>query len=583
MERRVYETMIDPKNAHKNERANGQASPLRLLVSSVLLALLPLTAFAQRPDTERLPDLTPRAFEIRGDLQISLPNLERQPLRGFAPPPRTYVVPGDRQTYVAPYAQRLDDLPADPLGEPAPPEATALAPLTGRIDAAFGRTLSRIGRFALSTGGLGVDFNYSGYSGFEPVEDREDFDAGSDVFDGHVAYTTSGPTRFGFALDGGYQRYTLIGAFPTLETTLSNRTVRTFGGDLSVTAGDPDQTSFDAQIRFTTSDVENEQPEELDVLNAAFDVSETRLEGGGAVQFDRVRLDAAGAFAGLGDEGLGESLSAYSAGGALRLDLGRSRLDVGARLLSYSASALNGGGSSQNVGPVVDFEMPISATTHFFLRNDPQVERRGLAGLFRENPYAVPEPFVAPDLHVLDGEAGIEVQGRSVRFTAFGAARYSPVFRYFERDLVTSSPTQGLYEARYGEAVVVGGGGAVTFYAPSGFRVTAEAEVRTGSLGDDDRDIPYFAPVVGRLSLAMPFAGSRGLVQVTGSMESTRPTETEGEDAPAWATLDAEAHYLFASGFGVLLRAERLAGRAEQWPGFPRPPATVMAGLRVRW
>ena len=295
----------------------------------------------------------------------------------------------------------------------------------------------------------------------------------------------------------------------------------------------------------------------------------------------RRRLDSRRAFAGLGDEGFGESLTAYSAGGALRLDLGRGRLDVGARLLGYDASALNGGGSSQNVGPVVAFEMPISATTQFFLRNDPQVERRRLGGLFRENPYAVPEPFVVPDLHVLDGEAGIEVQSGAVRVTAFGAARYSPVTLYFEQ--VQTGETEGLYDARYGETVVVGGGGAVTFYAPNGLRVTAEAEARAGSLGDDDRDIPYFAPVVGRLSLAMPFAGSRGLVQVTGSAESARPTEAEGEDAPAWATLDAEAHYLFASGFSVLLRAERLAGRAEQWPGFPRPPATMMAGLRVRW
>jgi hypothetical protein len=130
---------------------------------------------------------------------------------------------------------------------------------------------------------------------------------------------------------------------------------------------------------------------------------------------------------------------------------------------------------------------------------------------------------------------------------------------------------------------VFGGGGALTLYAPNGFRATAEAEVRAGSLRDGDRDIPYFAPVVGRLSLAMPFVEGRGLVQVTGTAESTRPTETEGEDAPAWARLDAEAHYLFAAGFGVLLRAERLAGRAEQWPGFPRPPATVLAGLRLQW
>jgi hypothetical protein len=81
----------------------------------------------------------------------------------------------------------------------------------------------------------------------------------------------------------------------------------------------------------------------------------------------------------------------------------------------------------------------------------------------------------------------------------------------------------------------------------------------------------------------MPFAEGRGLVQVTGSAESARPREAPLDEAPAWATLDAEAHYLFSPGVGALLRAERLAGRAEQWPGYPRPPAAVLAGLRVQW
>ena len=551
------------------------SSALRLLAISLLF--FPLAAAAQS-DPERLPDLTPRAFEIRGDLQISLPNLERQPLRGFAPPPRTYVVPGDRRTYVAPYGQRLDGLPADPLAQPDPPEVATLAPLTGRIDAGFGRTLSRLGRFTLNAGGLGVDFNYAGYSGFEPFDD-DDLDASSDVFDGHVAYTSPGPTRFGFALDGDYQRYTLVGAdgLATADDAVPDRTGRTIGGSASVTSEAAGRASYDVEARFASTEIAlSEDADELEQ-------TEVRFEADGHAALSRLRLDAAGAVAGLGDEGLGESLTTYSAGGALRLDLRRGRLDVGARLLGYGASDLNGGGSSVNVGPVVDLDVPVSTTTRLFARNDPHADRRGLAGLFRENPYAVPEPFVAPDLHVADAEAGIEVQGRAVRFTAFGLARYSPVFLYFERDGSVTSPTAGLYDARYDQAVVFGGGGALTLYAPNGFRATAEAEVRAGSLRDGDRDIPDCAPVVGRLSLAMPFVEGRGLVQVTGTAESTRPTETEGEDAPAWARLDAEAHYLFAAGFGVLLRAERLAGRAEQWPGFPRPSATVLAGLRLQW
>jgi hypothetical protein len=554
----------------------------------LLLALLPLAAAAQ-PEPEQLPDLTPRAFEIRGDLQISLPNLERQPLRGFAPPPRTYVVPGSRQTYVAPYGQRLDGLPADGLAAPAPPAVATLAPLTGRIDAGFGRYLSRLGRVTLNSGGFGLDVNYSGYSDFTPArfEDVPDFadeDAGSDVFDGHIAYTTPGPTRFGFALDGDYQRYRLIDYRPVGASELSapNRMGRTIGGSASIASNPPEGVSYGLEARFASTDVGIDLDEDsLDLDEDAFDQSEVRFEANGNARFGQFRVDAAGAFAGLGDEGIGESLTAYSAGGAIRVPFAGGRLDVGARFLGYDASASNGSGSSQNVGPIVDFDLPLSTTTRVFVRNDPRVERRGLAGLVRENPYAVSEPIVAPNLHVIDGEGGIEVQSGSVRFTAFGGARYSPVFQYFER--VATGEQAGLYEARYDEAIVFLGGGSLTLYTPVGLRVTAEAEGRAGSLRDGDRDIPYFAPLVGRLSLAMPFAGERGLVQVTGMAESTRPTATEEADADAWATLDAEAHYLLSSGLGVLLRAERLAGKAERWPGFPRPPATVLVGLRAQW
>src|SRR5690554_4547478 len=126
-----------------------------------LLALLPFAAAAQ-PD-ERLPDLTPREFEIQGELQISLPDLQRQPLRGFAPPPRTYVVPADRQPYVAPYAQRVEDLPAVALPQPAPPAVVAVRPRVAQLDLAFGRYLGRLANLMLSTGGFGIDLGYSGY------------------------------------------------------------------------------------------------------------------------------------------------------------------------------------------------------------------------------------------------------------------------------------------------------------------------------------------------------------------------------------------------------------------------------------
>ncbi len=573
--------MDEPMNGNRRWRT-GQSSGATLGICPLLCCLYLLAPLATaQTEPERLPDLTPRAFEIRGDLQISLPDLERQPLRGFAPPPRTYVVPADRRAFVAPYRQRLDDLPADPLAAPPPPQIATRTPVTGRLDAGVGRYFSRLGRFTVGREGVGVDARYSGFSSFQPFSGDSDaaglgnLDAVSDVFSGRVAYRSAGPVRVGVGLDGGYQRYTLVGAFPSLASTRSLRTGRVLGGEVALGGA-----AFDVRARFASTRYQTDRPATLLSSGDGFDLDETRLSTDGTVQIGSVRLDAAGALAGLEAEGLGESLESYRVGGSLRVDLGRSELDVGARVLGYGASEANGGGSSTTVGPVVRFETPLSPTARLSLRTAPRASGGSLADLFLANPFAVPQPIVAPDLHVLDGEIGLELQRRSVRVSVYSGLRLSPVLRYFER---TAEPSAaGLYEARYDGATVVRGGAAATLYAASGVRATAGAEVRSGTL-DGGGGIPYFAPLTGQLSLAVPFAAGRGLLQVTASAEASRPTETAGRNADAWATLDAEAQYGFASGIGLWLRAERLAGRAEQWPGFPRPPATVLAGLRVRW
>ncbi|MEM1041710.1 MAG: hypothetical protein AAGI91_03690 [Bacteroidota bacterium] len=538
--------------------------------------MLACPALAQ-PEPERLPDLTPRAFEIRGDLQISLPNLERQPLRGFAPPPRTYVVPADRRTFVAPYRQDPNDLPLDPLAVPPPPEVATLRPLTGRIDAGFGRYASRLGRFAVSRGGFGLNAAYAGFS-----DGPEDFDAASDLFDGRIAYASRGSTRFGFDLGGAYWEHDFFDSgVPTVPPFRPRWSTRALDGGARVAADG--RTPFELAARFgSTSTTLGIDDVIFGATPGTTDFSETRLEGRAEVQPGRLRFGASGAVSGLGDEGIGESLTSHSAGGTVEFNVGRGQLEVGARLLGYDASTANGGGSSTNVGPVVRFETPLSPTTRLFLRTDPRVERRGLAGLYRTNPYVEAAPFVAPDLHLVDSQGGVEIQGRRLRVTAYGGYRLSPVTLYFEWDNAT---TDWLYVARYGETRVLRGGGSVTLYAPRRLRVTVGGEVRSGTLtsGGDDRDIPYFAPLTGHLSLALPFAGTRGLVQVTGTAESSRPTGIEDIDADGWATLEAEGHYWFASNVGLLVRAERLAGRAEQWPGFPRPPAAFLGGLRVRW
>lgn len=86
-----------------------------LLLVSASLAPIALQAQGMRPDTTRLPELTPRAVEVRGELRIELPSLERQPLTGFELTPRRLQL----DTLRGPYVLRRDSAVQLALGSTA--------------------------------------------------------------------------------------------------------------------------------------------------------------------------------------------------------------------------------------------------------------------------------------------------------------------------------------------------------------------------------------------------------------------------------------------------------------------------------
>ena len=116
----------------------------------LVAALAPGAALAQ-PDDERLPDLTPSEFEIQGELEINLPQLERQPLSGFGPPPRTYVVPAEREPATRPYGPGFEGLPALALAPPPDPSADLPEGHRFRAEAGAGLEAARYAR--LDVGG----------------------------------------------------------------------------------------------------------------------------------------------------------------------------------------------------------------------------------------------------------------------------------------------------------------------------------------------------------------------------------------------------------------------------------------------
>ena len=522
-----------------------------------LVALaVPTVAVAQPDDRSRLPSLTPAVFESRGTVSVALPTVERQPLSGFGPPPRTFVVPADRPSVSRPFDPDLDALPALALAPPPEPAADVRTLRRVRAEAGGGAHASRYGRLDLSgasaSGEFFVDADYDGVSGSdERVRfDRVDLRAGGRSF-------APGRVRIeGHALLDGY-------ATPA-SGVRARRQRRALGAEVGLEG--LGATPYALAVGFEQGQLgrtDDSEPE----------TNEGRLDARARVALlrGRVRLDAAAGTA--GDGGFGSDVAYGAVGGAVALgDPEGARLVVGARLMAFDGSATAGGGDGRALGVVLDGQLPLG-TGRAFLTNDPHVGVRSLGDLTETNPYVRADPIVFPDLVPVDARVGLELRPGAARVRAYAMALYAPTYLVFE-------PSGGQFGEAYVQATAGGLGADVTVAAPLGVSASAGLEVRAGTVEGGDR-IPFYAPLVGRAGVQVPFDQGRGRVGLSALAESARPVSRRGDlDAPAWGMVALDARYDLVGPFAAVLRGERLVGTAERWPGFPEPPFTVMLGLR---
>lgn len=533
--------------------------PRNAMRPTLLLAALLAPALAQaqpEPDRSQLPSLTPAVFESRGTLAVTLPLVQRQPLSGFGPLPRRYVVPAEREPVTQPFAPNLDALPALALAPPAEPPATTLTVRRLRAEGGAGAYVSRYGRVDLAAAGAGgeffVDAAYDGigetdgrvaFDRFDARAGGQSFGAGRPRLEGHVlrdVYTTRG---FG---------------------TGSQRIRQAVGGELGFEG--LGAVPFEATVGFSQG--------QLTRVDDSENTKEGRVDASARVGVlgERIVADVAGGIAGAGS--FGSDIQYGAAGLALSLNgPGGSQLTLGARVLGYDASAASGGGSAQSIGPIVDARFPLGPTTVVFVQNDPHLAVRSLTDLTGDNPYVLSDPILAPDVLPFDARAGLELRPASARVRVFAHAFSAPTFMAFE-------PAAGGFDALYLDANAVGLGADLAVVGPGGVSASAGVEIRSGRA--EGGEIPFFAPLIGHAGVQAPFLDGRGRVGLAASAESARPTDRSAiGDAPAFGRLSLDARYAVTGPLAVVLRGERLVGEAERWPGFPEPPFTVMLGLRL--
>ena len=196
--------------------------------------------------------------------------------------------------------------------------------------------------------------------------------------------------------------------------------------------------------------------------------------------------------------------------------------------------------------------------------------------MLEANPFAE-IGFLAPDIHTVDAEAGIELRSGSVGLKVYGGATFSPTRQFFERNVDT-----GLFNTYYEKARTFVGGADVSYVTTAGIELSAGGALRNGSLTELDQALPYYASMVGRVGAQVPFASGRGRVGLSAYFEGERPADRfETRMIPGFGTLSVDAAYEFTRGLSLVLRGERLVGDAERWEGFPQASTTILGGIRL--
>ena len=561
-----------------------------------------------------LPDIAPREIEIRGQLEISFPSLERQPLVGFNPPPRVRELGPDERPFVEEYKQESADLPPSPLQRPeAPPitEITTGDPMGGLIEASGGRYYARLVRARIAVPARGrtafhTDLDYGGSDGYLVADDNaflDDPDVRTpyDALEGAFRVTTTRERlRAGGTLDGFANRYSLYGAVPDdLDATAQpNRRGGGIGGAAWVEGESGALTDLALRLRYGAAGYET------DVLasdNARHRRYERRLDAGGRLGVlaagGEIVADASFSGAGLDQDGpLGDAIQVFDGGGGYRfVARGRLNLMLGARYLAFDSNqprSFDVRGSVQNVRgsyvtPDVRLDLYPSSALRLYAESRPGTDLAGLAGLYEENPYLVDEPLVLPNVRQLDAEGGAELFAGPVQLKVWGGYERYPSFLFFEHAVNERGLPyrRGLHTANYAAATIVHGGGDVSVALPGGLSALASVSVREGQLNEGGGAIPYFAPITGEAALSYAFAGRRGLLQLTSHYESKRyVSRALDRRVGDYVDLDLSASYDVAANVGLVARLDNIAFEAlERWEGYPQPPLVMTAGLRVIW
>ncbi len=568
--------------------------PLSLCIAllAVLLTVAPC-AYGQEADTTELPEIAPREIEIRGERQVALPSLERQPLTGFASPPTLPTVPADHQPYVGSYRHPLDELPESlPIPETVSgPMQPSVEPALGYLEGGIGRYFSRFfeGRVGMplsDTERLSLHGNYTGTES-DPNDDVAEASA--------RLYSNRESVRIEAGVHGAVQRYDLYGAMPIMTDIpdAPEREGASAGGSIQLQS--KGTVSAAAALRYEGAQYASNLDPSADEL--VFSQQQMELQGSVSAPLPyRPHLEATYRRSWLGGDPLDDTAFDLDAGGTVSFrPTASTSVEAGATVLAFATPAqptapTPGSADATFIAPSLNAEWRFTNDARLYLRNQPRLGETSLDQLYATNPYAWHAPSLRPTLETTNAEAGLTLNRGPVRVVAATGYRYAPTYRYFTLASQPQEEYSTLYRVGYDAARIFHGRGQIALQGIDGVQASLGLSVQDGNLtsvADSlDSDIPNFAPVTADAMVAVSFADGDGFVEAVGHFESPRDASLlpQSRRLDSYVSLDLEGSYSLGSDMEIVARLQNLSFEAPTlWAAYPRPPAQVSLGLRLQW
>ncbi len=581
---------------------------LALALPLLVLGPVPIAIGQDGEQQPVLPDLAPREVEIRGQLQIAFPSLQRQPLVGFNPPPRVPEIPLSRRPITEDYTKAGAKFLRADLNPPDPPGVTALTgegPLWAEVELSAGRYFQRrVHALAAarlrSNQKVEIQLRYLGTDGDDVGFQRAANQ--SNDFDGAISYQRPiGQASFGVDVVGFVSGFNLYG----LDTTNTNGRIalspdRTAGSatqSIWIAAAPRSPVSYRIRVGLQQTKVDSDLFATSTIKDPSTERSERRFMADGRVAFPvgSARGFVRGRFesGGLDDGGLaGSDLRHGEVAAGFEYQSATLTAEAAPALLAISFDGDVGGQPGETrtatyLSPRFEVSLRTGERVMFYARNQPRVRSNKLADLFTENPYLVTEPVMQPSINTIDAQSGIALFSGPIQIMGEARVKRSPNFGFFVASTGSgaSSVSSGFFDIGYGDGQIISIGGEVSLSLPAALQLSAAAYYHDSELTDLDVRIPHEPRISGRAGLSYPFADGRGLVQVTGRYTGSRFADlAESIELNPYVDVDLYSRYNVTRSVGIVLRLDNISsGDHEIWRDYEESRFILSGGIRLLW